>query len=154
MDSAELQNAVLAISPQLKLREKADRPAVEVPPSGFLELMTTLSSDPKFSFDMLCAHSCIDWSAKEQFELFYQLYSTTNRHYLMVSVFLPRANAEAHSVRNIWEIAEWHEREVYDMFGVRYSGHNDLRRILLEDDWKGHPLLKDYKDDFMLERPW
>jgi NADH:ubiquinone oxidoreductase subunit C len=69
-------------------------------------------------------------------------------------VKVPRQNPIAPSVHLLWPIAEWQEREVYDLFGVKYAGHPDLRRLFLEDDWKGFPLLKDYKDDFTLERPW
>jgi NADH-quinone oxidoreductase subunit C len=57
-------------------------------------------------------------------------------------------------VSAIWAIAEWQEREVFDMFGVHYRQHPDLRRLLLDDDWQGFPLRKDYQDDFVLSRPW
>lgn len=154
MDKEELSTAVLAVHTDIKIREKADRAAVNVPVERLLEVMGQLRDDPAFSFDMLCAHTAIDWPAEQKIELVYQLYSTTHRHYLMATVFLPRTEAIAPSVMQFWQIAEWQEREVFDMFGVRYSGHPDLRRILLEDEWVGHPLLKDYKDDFMLVRPW
>jgi NADH-quinone oxidoreductase subunit C len=71
----------------------------------------------------------------------------------MVSVSVPRANPVAPTVSTIWEIAQWQEREVYDLFGVRYEGHPDLRRLFLDDNWQGHPLRKDYQDDDMLELP-
>ncbi|MBU1920404.1 NADH-quinone oxidoreductase subunit C, partial [bacterium] len=80
----------------------------------------------------------------------YQLYSTKFHHYLMLSVKVDREHPVVPSVSSVWRIAQWHEREVYDLFGVLYDNHPDLRRLFLEDDWQGHPLRKDYRDDFML----
>jgi NADH:ubiquinone oxidoreductase subunit C len=71
--------------------------------------------------------------------------------YVVTSV--ARDNPLVPTVMDIWPIAEWQEREVYDLFGVLYDGHPDLRRLFLEDDWVGFPLRKDYEDDFMLEPP-
>ena len=135
-------------------RRPADRPAVEVPPASLPAFMEKLAHEPDLAFDMLCAHTAVDWLADGEFELVYQLYSTTRRHYLQVSVFVPREDPVVPTVCRIWPIAEWQEREVYDLFGVLYRDHPDLRRLFLEDDWEGFPLRKDYKDDFMLdERP-
>ena len=153
MDSQSLLAAVLAAESSAKPREKTDRPAVEVPAEVLVKLMTKLRDDASFSFDMLCDHTAIDWLAQGKFELTYQLYSTKHQHYLMVSVSVPRENPVVPTVSKVWDIAEFQEREVYDMFGVLYDGHSDLRRLFLEDDWKGFPLRKDYKDEFMLERP-
>lgn len=108
----------------------------------------------QFQFDMLADHAAIDWPQENKIELLYQLYSLTEGLHLMVSVSLDRRNPIAPSVYQLWPIAEWQEREVYDLFGVKYAGHPDLRRLFLEDDWKGFPLLKDYNDDFILEKPW
>jgi len=78
------------------------------------------------------------------FECLYNLYSTTHGHRLLVSVSVPRDNPVLPSVASLWAIAEWQEREVFDLMGVLYEGHPDLRRLFLEDDWQGHPLRKDY----------
>ena len=104
---------------------------------------------------MLLDHLAIDWLEEETpcFELVYQLYSLTHNHYLMVSVRLPRDNPVVSTVSSIWACAEFQEREVYDLFGVLYDEHPDLRRLFLEDDWEGFPLRKDYKDDFIMEQP-
>ena len=154
MEPSELQAAVVTLDPSHQVREKADRPAVAVTLECFLSTMKKLKEDPFFGFDMLCAHAAIDWPKEERIELVYQLYSTLNQHYLMISLSLPRANPVAPSVCSLWKIAEWQEREVYDLFGVLYSSHPDLRRVFLEDDWQGFPLRKDYQDDFILGRPW
>lgn len=154
MNSQELTSAVLSLDPKMVALEKVDRPAVSVPVDALVKTMQALHDSPKLKFDMLCAHTAVDRLAAGQIELVYQLYSTEHRHYLMVSCQVSRENAIAPSVSKIWRIAEWQEREVYDMFGVRYTGHPDLRRVLLDDAWVGFPLRKDYKDDFMLERPW
>lgn len=152
MNPAELLAAVLALEPRLSALEKTDRASVLVPQEIFTQTMQTLRN--KFSFDMLCAHTAIDRLASNQMELVYQLYSTGEKTYLMVSVKLDRTSPEIPSVCSLWAIAQWQEREVFDLFGVLYSEHPDMRRLLLEDDWQGFPLRKDYKDDFMLGRPW
>jgi hypothetical protein len=129
MNPDDLLAAVIAIEPGAAKRELCDRPAVNVPPGTLLKLMRKLHDDPQLAFDMLYTH------------------------YLMVAASLKRDKPEVSSVSSVWRVAEWHEREAYDMFGVLYDGHPDLRRLLLDDDWKGFPLRKDYKDDFMLECP-
>lgn len=154
VETNELLKAVLALHGDITARTKADRTAVSVPPALWHAVAEKLRHDAQFSCDMLIDHTAIDWPAENKIELVYQLYSTAKKHYLMVSVYLPRTEAVAPSVSTIWPIAEFQEREVFDLFGVRYQGHPDLRRLFLDDDWKGHPLLKDYQDDFMVARPW
>ena len=154
MGSGELLAAVLALAPELKPREKTDRPAVTVPVEHLHFVMLQIRDQEPLKFDMLSCFTAIDWLKDGKIELVYQLYSTAHKHYLMIGVLLDRQNAVAPSVSSLWEIAEWQERELFDLFGVRFTDHPDLRRLLLEDDWQGHPLRKDYVDDFMLERPW
>jgi len=154
MESEKLLERVVALDETVEpAGKKADRPAVDVAPGSLAAVMTKLRDEPDLAFDMLCSHTAVDWLAEDRFELVYQLYSTRHRHYLQVGVFVPRKNPLAPTVCPVWPVAEWQEREVYDLFGVLYKGHPDLRRILLEDDWEGYPLRKDYKDDFMLSEP-
>lgn len=153
MDAQNLMAAIIGREQRASPRPKADRAALSVPAEILLPFMRMLRDEPRFAFDLLCDHTAVDWLAENRFELLYQLYSSQHRHYLMVSVSLPRENPEAGSVSSLWPIAEWQEREVYDMFGIRYSAHPDLRRVLLEDEWQGFPLRKDYQDAFMLEPP-
>jgi NADH-quinone oxidoreductase subunit C len=75
----------------------------------------------------------------------YNLYSIPYDLHLMIKITVPRDNAEVDSLCEIWKTANWHEREVYDMFGLTFKNHPDLRRILLPADWEGYPLRKDYK---------
>ena len=152
MEHAALLKAVTELIPDAKvMAEGADRPAIELTIESLLESARKLHDADDLKFDMLCAHTAIDRIDDGKFELVYQLYSTKFRHYLMLSVLLDRENPVVPSVSSIWMIAEWQEREVYDLFGVLYNNHPDLRRLFLEDDWEGHPLRKDYKDDFMLD---
>lgn len=153
MKNEDLVAAVTQISPTVTLREKADRVAVTVPPEQLVGFLRALRDDSRLAFDMLCTHTAIDWLATSQFELVYLLFSTRHQHSLMVTTRVPRDRPEVESASAIWSIAEWQEREVYDLMGILYVGHPDLRRIFLEDDWKGFPLRKDYHDDFMLELP-
>ena len=83
---------------------------------------------------------------RTHFESVYHLYSYATNTYLELHVAVPRAKASVETVCDIWPAADWHEREAWDMMGIRYEGHPDLRRILLKDDWIGHPLRKDYVD--------
>ena len=153
MEAEALQNAVGTLDPDIKPREKADRAAVALPAERLASIMRHLRDRPEFAFDMLEFHTAIDWLAENRFELVYNLYSMKHRHCLLVTTSVPRENAEVETVSDIWRAAEWQEREVYDMFGVLYDGHPDLRRLLLDDEWSGHPLRKDYVDDFILKRP-
>ncbi len=153
MDSAALIGAVSRIEPSAQPRENSDTPAVRVATDRLLALLQGLRDAPDSAFDMLLDHTAIDWPDRACFELLYRLYSTTHGHALVVCVEVPRAEPVAPTVCGIWRGAEWLEREVYDMFGVCYDDHPDLRRVFLEDDWKGHPLRKDYEDPDMLAAP-
>jgi NADH-quinone oxidoreductase subunit C len=151
MDRETLEKSVINLEPKASIRGKADRAAVEVPAENLRNLMMQLKQDGRFSFDMLLDHTAIDRIAEGKFELVYNLYSTEHAHYLMVSCLVNRENAIVPTISSIWPIAHWQEREVFDLFGVLYDGHTDLRRIFLDDDWKGYPLRKDYSDTGMLE---
>jgi len=154
MEPDDLIGRVTALEDTVEpARKKSDRPAVDVKAGALLGLVEKLLREPDLAFDMLLAHTAVDWLDEGEFELVYQLYSTHHRHYLQVSVFVPRDNPVVPTVSGVWPVAEWQEREVYDLFGVLYDDHPDLRRILLEDDWEGFPLRKDYQDDFMLSEP-
>lgn len=118
-----------------------------------LALLQHVRDEPSLAFDMLLDHTAIDWIESGRFELAYNLYSTVHGHYLLVSTFISREKPVVPTASRIWPTAHWQEREVYDMFGVLYDEHPDLRRVFLDDDWKGFPLRKDYADPDMLELP-
>ncbi|OGB90648.1 hypothetical protein A2625_04400 [candidate division WOR-1 bacterium RIFCSPHIGHO2_01_FULL_53_15] len=105
------------------------------------------------TYDYLPFMTAIDYPEKNIIELVYRLQSTATNETLMLKVELPRDKAEVSSLISVWPAADWHEREVYDMFGVKFIGHPDLRRILLPPDWQGYPLLKDYTDPNMIKKP-
>lgn len=90
---------------------------------------------------------------KEGFHVVYHLTSTTFQHVVVLRVVLAdKANPSTPTVSDLWAAAEYFERETFDLFGIRFENHPDLRRLFLEDDWVGYPLRKDYKDSFTLER--
>jgi NADH:ubiquinone oxidoreductase subunit C len=100
--------------------------------------------------DYLFCLTCIDWSqtaaGKTLFTMVYHFTSTTFRQVLVVKVKLDRNNPEIETVSDCWRTAEFHEREVFDLFGVRFLHHPDLRRLMLTDDFEGYPLRKDFED--------
>jgi len=153
MTKEELIAALSARDPRVEIEEKANSAAIKIPAEALAEIAAWLKNDPAFSFDMLLCHTAVHWPAENQIELLYRLYSLEQRHHLLLTTRVSLDNPEIATVQPIWAIAEWQEREVYDLFGVRYRGHPDLRRLLLEDDWQGFPLRKDYKDDHMLGGP-
>jgi NADH-quinone oxidoreductase subunit C len=152
MEADKLQEAALGLVSGAEVRDKTDRPSLLVPAASLADVLARLKADEGLSFDMLLDHTAVDWIERGVIELFYQLYSTRHGHGLTVAAEVPRGEPVAPSVSGVHMIAEWQEREVYDMFGVLYEGHPDLRRLLLEDAWVGHPLRKDYRDDHMIER--
>jgi NADH-quinone oxidoreductase subunit C len=114
-----------------------------VPREALLPTLERLRSDPETAFDLLVQVTATDWPGRDpRFWLSYDLYSTVHRHRLRLKVGLPEADPRAPSAVAVYPTADWHEREVYDLFGVVFEGHPDLRRILLPEDWEGHPLRK------------
>jgi NADH-quinone oxidoreductase subunit C len=102
--------------------------------------------DHHLQLDSLMCLSGVDYGAdKETLGVVYNLHSTTLRHKITLKVEVPRQDGVVPTVCDIWCTAEWHEREAYDLYGMRFENHPDLRRILLPDDWQGYPLLKDYQ---------
>ena len=104
--------------------------------------------EPDLAFDNLMCLSAVDYNKETppRIEIVYHLFSYTHRHMFVLKVTLPRENPALPTVEGVWGVANWHEREAYDLFGVVFTGHSDLRRILLPDDWEGHPLRKDWVD--------
>jgi NADH-quinone oxidoreductase subunit C len=117
-----------------------------VPRERIAEVCAHLKAAPGFEFDMLSDVTGVDRGPEEEprFEVNYQLFSTKRFHRLRLKVLLNQEDTRVPTVTTVWRTANWHERETFDMFGVIFEGHPDLRRILLPDDWQGHALRKDF----------
>jgi len=106
-----------------------------------------LQTDPDFLFDFLSHVTAVDYSAlgrDVRYDVVYHLYSIPKTHRLRIRCAVPEDDPTIDSVFPVWRTANFHERETYDMFGIIFQGHPDLRRILMPDDWEGHPLRKDF----------
>lgn len=115
---------------------------------NLLNVCVQLHKNPATYFDMLSCITGIDNGVEAgTMEVIYHLYSIPFNQSLALKVILSRENPEVESVNSIWKSANWLEREVYDMFGIGFKNHPDLRRILMPADWKGFPLRKDYKHE-------
>ena len=114
--------------------------------AGLLALLTYLRDEPKLRFNYLSDIGGVDLGefAAPRFAVAYQLYSLDHNHRLRVKVLLAEDDATLPSACGIWKAANWLEREIYDMFGVHFENHPDLRRILMPADYEGHPLRKDF----------
>jgi len=111
--------------------------------AALLDVCQFVRNDPRLTMDHLELLGGVDY--KDRIEVVYVLYSMTLQHRYTLKCRLPRENPVVHTVESLWGVANWHEREAYDMFGILFEGHSDLRRILCPDDWEGYPLRKDYK---------
>ncbi len=138
-------------------------PWIEVTPDGLLDVCHYLHDEPTLAFDYLNCISGVDYLHTDEkkaaktgwqphLEMVYHLYSLPNKISLVVKVMLPRWKngvagelPEVPTVSGVWSTADWHERETYDLSGIRFVGHPNLRRILCPEDWVGHPLRKDYE---------
>jgi NADH-quinone oxidoreductase subunit C len=108
-------------------------------------VMRFLRDDPELAFDMLTDLTCVDYLGQEpRFEIVYHLYSVAKNHRLRVKARVAEQACEIETLCPLWASANWMEREVWDLYGVRFTGHPDLRRILLYEEFQGHPLRKDY----------
>src|SRR5215470_9966294 len=113
-----------------------------------LAVFTALKNDPEFSFELLSDLTVVDFFGKEpRFEIVYHLKSLTLGHRLRVKIRVTEDDPIAPSLSSLWKGANWLEREAWDMFGIRFSDHPDLRRILMYEEFRGYPLRKDYPVD-------
>ncbi len=111
-------------------------------------LCERLHNDSDLFFDMLSCITGVDNGPEAgTMEVIYHLYSISFNQSFVLKVILPREELELESITSVWKTANWLEREVFDMFGIMFTNHPDLRRILMPADWKGYPLRKDYKHE-------
>ena len=128
-----------------EVREFRGETTVVVPREHLRRVAQYLASEPSLLFSFLSDITVVDrFPIEPRFEVNYHLLSLDRRERLRLKVCLPGADVVVPSVTAVWPTANWHERENFDLFGIRFEGHPDLCRILLPDDWEGHPLRKDY----------
>jgi NADH-quinone oxidoreductase subunit C len=135
-------------NPVLEAFEQHGDPVLIAKREAIQSLCLSLKNDPDFQFNMLMDLSAIDylhWQEKAiRFEMLYNLFSLTKNHRLFIKVRVPENDAVIDSVTSVWPAANWYEREVWDMFGIQFKGHANLKRILMYEGFEGHPLRKDY----------
>ena len=121
---------------------------IRVPREELVVAATLLRDHPEGRYDLPLFVSCVDWPDREpeapRFDVVYQLRSMTHNDVCRLVVQVPEDDPRVPSIETVFAGMDWHEREAYDLFGIEFEGHHDLRRILLPDDWEGHPLRKDY----------
>jgi len=144
MTNEELKIKLTELIPSVVFEEGAEWITAFVDASNWKTIAQQLRSNEDFKFDYLFCLTCIDW--KTHLTMVYHLTSTIYRHSLIIKAKLDRNDPEIETVSDTWRTAEFHEREAYDLFGVKFLHHPDLRRLLLTDDFNGFPLRKDFED--------
>ncbi|MBP9922205.1 MAG: NADH-quinone oxidoreductase subunit C [Bacteroidia bacterium] len=140
-----IQGKLLSICPAAVFEENTQWPTMNIDSADWRKLAEALKNENDLAFDYLFCVTCVDW--KMHLTMVYHLSSTLHRHTIVVKAKIAdRNNAIIDSVYNIWATAELNEREAYDLFGVHFTNHPDLRRLFLSEDWVGFPLRKDYED--------
>lgn len=126
----------------------AGSPFAIVAADELAEVAAFCKSEPGLAFDNLMCLSAVDYPKETppRIEVVYHLFSYRHLHTFALKVRLPRESPAVPTVEGVWGVANWHEREAWDLFGVVFTGHGDMRRILLPDDWEGHPMRKDWQD--------
>ena len=144
MTNEELKIKITELIPSVIFEEGGEWITAFVDGSNWKTIAQQLRSNDDFKLDYLFCVTCVDW--KTNLTMVYHLTSTVFRHSLVIKAKLDRNNPEIETVSDIWRTSEFHEREVYDLFGVKFLHHPDLRRLLLTDDFNGYPLRKDFED--------
>jgi NADH:ubiquinone oxidoreductase subunit C len=145
MTNDELKIMLSEFFPSITYEEGGQWMNINVDPGDFLPFVNQLRHSPELSFDYLFCLTCVDW--KTHLTMVYHFESTQFRHIIVVKSKLDRNNPEIESVSHIWKTAEFNEREVYELFGVKFLNHADLRLLILPDGWEGKfPLRKDFED--------
>ncbi len=145
MTREELQGKLAEKEPSLTFEEGGEWLNLYVEPGKWPGLARKLRAESELWFDYMFCLTCVDW--KTHLTMVYHLSSTRYRHNIVVKSKLNREKPEIETVCNIWRTAEFHEREVYEMFGVNFLNHPDLRLLILPDGWEGkNPMRKDFED--------
>lgn len=147
MTNEALQNLISIWIPDLEFTEEGSQFLnISVKPEQLHQLLSQLKSNNETSFDYLFCLTGMDWG--KELGVIYHLESTSHRHIIVVKVQTEdRENPTLDSVCDIWKTADFHEREVYDFFGIKFINHPNLKRLFLTDEWEGFPLRKDYVDE-------
>ncbi len=119
---------------------------VTVKKESISDLLRFLRDDPSLAFDFLMDLTAVDYLKRKpvRFEVVYHLFSLQHNHRVRVKTPVPESDCIVDSVVPLWKTSNWYEREIWDLYGIKFRGHPDLRRILLYEEFKGHPLRKDY----------
>lgn len=146
MDAKEIYAALERQFPGKVKDFKSDvlEPYFSADGGAIVEICRFLRDGAGLQFEVLSDLTALDWPKEEKLQIVYHLFSYSQNHQAVIKVDLPRDNPKISTVEAVWKVANWFEREVYDLFGVIFDGHSDLRRIMLPEDWTGHPLRKDY----------
>lgn len=127
------------------IQDQENIPYIPVSPESWKEIADFLKNEPELQFDSLQCITGVDPGGEENLEVRYNLHSMSTFETIEVRIQTNREKPAVPSVETVWRIADWFEREVYDMYGIVFEGHRDLRRMLLPEDWIGWPLRKDYE---------
>ena len=146
MDLEKLKEKLISIVPTAEFEENKQFLTAVIPSDKLHSLAKKLKESEDTLFDYLFCLSAVDWTT--HIGVVYHLTSTKFNHNIVLKVkTTDRENTVFDSVTDVWKTAEFHEREAFDLMGIKFKNHPDMRRIFLEDDWIGYPLRKDYKDD-------
>lgn len=144
MTREELTATCTALIPGCTVMEGGEWLNIEIPAQAWPGAASALKYNDGLEFDYLFCLTCVDW--KTHLTMVYHLTSTEHRHTVVVKIKLDRDKPEVTTCCDTWRTAEFHEREVFELFGVQFLNHPDLRKLILPDDWVGFPLRKDYDD--------
>lgn len=146
MEKEELKTRITALLPTATFEEGGEWLNIVIASNDWLSFAKQLRHDGSLQFDFLFCLTCIDW--KTHLTMVYHLRSTASRDNIVVKANLDRSTPEIGSVSDIWKTANFHEREVYEMFGVNFLDHPDLRLLILPDGWeRKNPMRKDFEDE-------
>jgi NADH-quinone oxidoreductase subunit C len=145
MTTEELKIKITELIPVAAFEEGSEWLNILIDSASWLSLVSQLRNNTELNFDYLFCLTCVDF--KTHLTMVYHFTSTTHRHTIVVKSKLDRNKPEIETVSHIWRTAEFHEREVYELFGVNFLNHPDLRLLILPDGWEGrNPMRKDYED--------
>ncbi len=151
MQTEELITLITSLAPDQKPGISKQYPEFILPAEKLHEVAKTLKENPQTKMDYLFSLTASD--RKDGLNVIYHLTSTEYPHTVVFRVILAdKENPMVATVSDLWSGAEYLEREVFDLFGIKFENHPDLRRLFLDDEWVGYPLRKDYKDSFIFER--